>query len=77
VRKVGMTELRRKWFELVGRAERGERIGITKRGKLVAVLGPGRERVELDELVAGMEAIRKRAKKVPGVTMKSLIEEGR
>jgi len=41
VRKVGMTELRRKWFELVGRAERGERIGITKRGKLVAVLGRG------------------------------------
>jgi prevent-host-death family protein len=72
-----MAELRRKWSELVERAVRGERIGITKRGKLVAVIGPARERVELDELFAGMEAIRKRAKKMSGVTVKSLIEEGR
>jgi prevent-host-death family protein len=72
-----MAELRRKWSELVERAVRGERIGITKRGKLVAVIGPARERVELDELFAGMEAIRKRAKKMFGATVKSLIEEGR
>ena len=53
------------------------RIGITKRGKLVAVMAPAEERIELDELFAGMEAIRKRAKKMPVVTMKSLIEERR
>jgi len=62
---------------LVELARRGERIGITKRGKLAAVMGPQRERGELDELFAGMKAIRKRATKMPGVTMKSLIEEGR
>ena len=58
-------------------AERGESIGITKRGKLVAVIGPAQNCGELNEFFAGMEAIRKRAKKMPGSTMKSLIEEGR
>jgi prevent-host-death family protein len=77
MRKVGMDELRRKWSELVKRAERGESIGIMKRGKLVAVIGPAQNCGELNELFAGMEAIRKRAKKMPGLTMKSLIEEGR
>ena len=77
MRKVGMAELGRKWSELVKRAERGESIGITKRGKLVAVIGPAQNCGELNELFAGMEAIRKRAKKVRGVTVKSLIEEGR
>ena len=77
MRKVGMAELRRKWSEVVERARRGESSEIAKRGKLVAVIGPTRPRAELDELFAGMEAIRKRAKKMPGVTMKSLITEGR
>ncbi len=77
MRKVELAELRRKWSELVERAGRGERIGITKRGKLVAVMGPARRGVDLDELFTGMEALRKRLKKMPGVTMKSLIEEGR
>jgi hypothetical protein len=53
------------------------RQGVGAALKLVAVIGPARERVELDELFAGMEAIRKRAKKMSGVTVKSLIEEGR
>ena len=52
MRKVGMAELRRKWSG----------IEIAKRGKLVAVIGPARERAELDELFAGMEAIRKRVR---------------
>jgi prevent-host-death family protein len=77
MRKVGMVELRRSWSKFVERAEQGERIGITKRGKLVAVIGPKREREQLDKLFAGMEAVRKRVKKMRGVTIKSLIEEGR
>ena len=52
--QVGMAQLRRKWSELVERVVRGERIGITKSGKLVAVIGPARERAELDELFAGI-----------------------
>jgi len=77
MRKVGMAALRREWSKILERAVLGERMGITKRGKLVAVIAPAEERIELDELFAGMEAIRKRAKKMPGVTMKSLIEERR
>jgi prevent-host-death family protein len=77
VREVGMTALRRKWSALVELARLGESIGITKRGKLVAVIGPAQNCAELNELFAGMEAIRKRVKKRPGLMMKSLIEDGR
>ena len=38
--KVGLYEARQKFSELVRRAERGEIIGITKRGKFLAILRP-------------------------------------
>lgn len=38
--KVGLHELRQKFSELVRRASRGERIGITKWGRLIAEIGP-------------------------------------
>ena len=66
MRKVGLFEAKQKLSELVERASRGERIGITRRGKLAAQIVPAEEEVDL-----------KKAKKVPGVTVKSLIEEGR
>jgi prevent-host-death family protein len=81
MRKVGLFEAKQKLSELVERAARGERIGITKRGKLTAEIGPARpersENVDLKQVFAEMDKIRKRSKKVPGVTVKSLIEEGR
>lgn len=77
MRKVGLFEAKQKLSELVERAGRGERIGITKRGKLAAVMGPVEEKVDLNEVFARMDEIRKRAKKVRGVTVKGLIEEGR
>jgi len=80
MRQVGLFEAKQKLSELVERAGRGERIGITKRGKLAAVIGPAQDEhkeVDLKEVFAKMDEIRKRAKKVPGVTIKSLIEEGR
>jgi prevent-host-death family protein len=81
MRKVGLFEAKQKLSELVERAGRGERIGITKRGKLTAEIGPARaqqaEKVDLKQVFAEIEKIRKRSKKVPGVTVKSLIEEGR
>lgn len=36
--KVSITEAKRRFSELVERARRGERIGITKRGVLKAIL---------------------------------------
>jgi prevent-host-death family protein len=77
MRQMGLFEAKQKLSELVERAGRGERIGITKRGKLAAVIGPAQEEVDLKKAFEEIEKIRKRSKKVPGVTVKSLIEEGR
>ena len=77
MRKVGLFEAKQKLSELVERAARGERIGITKRGKLAAVMGPAQEQGDVKKAFEEIEKIRKRSKKVPGVTVKSLIEEGR
>jgi prevent-host-death family protein len=79
MRKVGLFEAKQKLSELVDRALRGERIVITKRGKLTAELIPVRkDEVDIKEVFASMESIRKRAKPLPrGVAVKDLIEEGR
>ena len=77
MRKVGLFEAKQKLSELVGQAARGERIGITRRGKLTAVIGPASGTANLQELFAGLEEIRKRARKQKGVTVKQLIGEGR
>lgn len=78
MRKVGLFEAKQKLSELVDRAANGERIGITRRGKLVASIGPApNEKPDLREVFDRIEQIRRRAKKVRGVTVKTLIEEGR
>ncbi len=77
MRQIGLFEAKQKLSELVERAGRGERIGITRRGKLAAVIGPAQEEADLKKAFEEIEKIRKRSKKVPGVTVKSLIEEGR
>lgn len=78
MRKIGLFEAKQKLSELVERASRGERIGITRRGKLAAIVVPAeQETVDLKQLFAEMDRIRKRAKLPVGVTIKSLIEEGR
>jgi prevent-host-death family protein len=78
MRKVGLFEAKQKLSELAERAERGERIGITKRGKLIAEIGPVRKReVNLKEVFERIEKIRRKVKPHPGITTKDLIEEGR
>jgi prevent-host-death family protein len=77
MRKVGLFEAKQKLSELVERAGRGEKIGITKRGKLMAVIGPAQSDVEINDIFEGMERIRRNAKPLRGVTIKDLIEEGR
>ncbi|HEX4379447.1 MAG TPA: type II toxin-antitoxin system prevent-host-death family antitoxin [Candidatus Acidoferrum sp.] len=77
MRKIGLFEAKQKLSELVERAGRGEKIGITRRGKLAAVIGPAQADADLDKLFAGMEKIRRRAKPLRGATLKDLIEEGR
>jgi prevent-host-death family protein len=78
MRNVGLFEAKQKLSELVERAARGERIGITKRGKLTAEIGPARqEQVDLEAVFARMDEIRKRSKKPKHIGVKELIEEGR
>jgi prevent-host-death family protein len=78
MRKVGLFEAKQKFSELAERAGRGERIGITKRGKLIAEIGPVRqEGINLKEAFERIEKIRRKVKPHPGLTAKDLIEEGR
>jgi prevent-host-death family protein len=78
MKTVGLFEAKQKLSELVERATEGEQIGITRRGKLGAMLVPARNDVSLKEAFAGIDRIRMRAKPLPrGVTIKDLIEEGR
>jgi len=78
MKNVGLFEAKQKLSELVERANAGERIGITRRGKLAALLVPASTEVDLKEVFARIEEIRKSAKPLPkGMTIKDLIEEGR
>jgi prevent-host-death family protein len=78
MRTIGLFEAKQKLSQLVERASEGEQIGITRRGKLAAMIVPARKDVSLKEVFADIERIRKRAKPLPkGMTIKDLIEEGR
>lgn len=77
MRTVGLFEAKQKLSELVERAHEGEKIGITRRGKLTAVLGPAVPEKGLREIFDDMDKIRKRTKLPKGMTIKELIEEGR
>jgi prevent-host-death family protein len=77
MRKVGLFEAKQKLSELVERPSRGERIGITKRGKLAAMVVPAeQDKADLARLFAGLERIRKKVKPHSGITTKDLIAEG-
>jgi prevent-host-death family protein len=78
MRKVGLFEAKQKLSELVEKAARGERIGITKRGELAAVMGPAEQGgVDLSQVFAEMDKIRKRSRKPKNISVKELIEKGR
>lgn len=74
---IGLFEAKNKLSELVDRASRGQRIGITRRGKLAAVIAPAEPQLTLNEIFRDMAEIRKRAKMPKGFTIKDLIAEGR
>ena len=79
MRTIGLFEAKQKLSELVERANEGEQIGITRRGKLTAMLVPVRNNsVSLKQAFADIERIRRRLKPLPkGVSIKDLIEQGR
>lgn len=77
MRMIGLFEAKQKLSELVDLAEKGERIGITRRGKLTAFIVPVQPERSLHESFAELEKIRKKVRMPSGITVKSMIEEGR
>jgi len=77
MRTVGLFEAKQKLSKLVERANEGERIGITRRGKLAAYLIPAKPVRTVKEIFEDIEKGRKRTKPLKGVTIKEMIEEGR
>ena len=77
MRTVGLFEAKQKLSELVERAGEGERIGITRRGKLAALIVPAHSETSLEDVFKDIERIRKRAKPHKWTSAKDLIEEGR
>lgn len=59
--EVGLFEAKNKFSELVGRAERGEEVVITRRGKAVAKLVPADELSKEQRSRQAAQRIRKRA----------------
>ena len=77
MRTIGLFEAKQKLSEIVERASEGERIGITRRGELAAIVIPARSEVSLEEVFADIERIRKNARAPKSLKVKELIEEGR
>jgi prevent-host-death family protein len=77
MRTVGLFEAKQKLSELVERARGGERIGITRRGELAAVLVPAAPERSLKDVFTDVEKIRKRAKLGRRVNVRELVEDGR
>ncbi len=77
MKTVGLFEAKQKLSELVERASEGEQIGITRRGKLAAVIAPARRVRSVEEIFADIEDIRKRVTRSKKFSIKELIEEGR
>jgi prevent-host-death family protein len=74
---VGLFEAQQKLSELVERTRQGEKIGITRRGKLAAVLIPAASGINLQDVFGDIEKIRKRARLGRRANVRDLIEEGR
>ena len=77
MRTVGLFEAKQKLSEIVERASEGERIGITRRGKLAAIIVPAPAENSLKDVFDDIEKIRKSARRPKGFRVKDLIEEGR
>jgi prevent-host-death family protein len=77
MRTIGLFEAKQKLSELVDQASDGHKIGITRRGKLTALIVPARPETSLREVFQDIERIRKRSKLSKRTRIKSLIEEGR
>lgn len=77
MRTIGLFEAKQKLSEIVERASEGERTGITRRGKLAAIIVPAQTDIDLETVFEDIESVRKRVRKPKNLTIKQLIDEGR
>jgi len=77
MKTVGLFEAKQKLSELVERASTGEQIGITRRGKLTALIVPARRERTVKEIFDDIEEIRKQVTRSKKLSIRELIEEGR
>jgi prevent-host-death family protein len=77
--EIGAFEAKNRLSELLRRAESGEEIAITNRGRIVARLMPPLPAFDREEALRAVGRIRARRKGVmlAGLKIKDLIEEGR
>jgi prevent-host-death family protein len=76
MKTVGLFEAKQRLSEFVDEAERGQAVGITRRGVLKAVLMPAPHQPKRP-LSAVFASLRGSMAMPKGVTAKSLIQEGR
>lgn len=79
MQEIGAFDAKNRLSELLRRAEAGEEIAITNRGRIVARLVPPLPDFDHEKALRAIERIRKRRKGVTlgGLKIKDLIEEGR
>ena len=74
---VGTSELKGNLSKAPGAGRAGERITITRRGKLVAVLGPPpSEKPDVKKVIEDFKAFAK-GRSLGDISIRELIEEGR
>lgn len=79
MKDVQATEAKAKFSELLDEVERGERVQITRRGRVIARLIPAHEADEADKrrAFAELKALRAHLPKIPQAELLAAIREGR
>ncbi len=79
MREVQASEAKTRFAELLNDVERGETLLITRHGRRIARIVPeeGRRRQEIEQALAGIRGLRKRAGRIALRDLLSAREEGR
>jgi prevent-host-death family protein len=74
-RTVSLSDAKKKFTEIIDEVRKGEQIGITRRGKVAAIITPAHSRTSLKRIFREIEELRKRTR--PHKSIKDFIQEGR
>ncbi|MGH9575732.1 MAG: type II toxin-antitoxin system Phd/YefM family antitoxin [Candidatus Acidiferrales bacterium] len=77
MRTVGLFEAKQKLSELVDRAAKGEKVGITRHGKLEVYIVSAHPEIDVGAVFDRIEELRKRVKPHKRLTARQMIIEGR